>query len=294
MAIGDIRVIRWKHTITATTRTVCVRNAAMASATANIAAGDYITSGDASIVPNDILADYQLALNTCYNTLAGGAVFPFVCTIDTRGYLSIQHTAGAGFSAWLYLTSGSWTLDKGKVGYYNGALDVEIAPGATVKSYYQVAHCWYPDTWHSDDTRDVGRRVVACVRGLSRVPYYVEHSDPAGPGYVRRLAWPDVRSARIWQSAANDSTAASVAGLNAGDPNAPLESLFAYVLSGTGPDPQQVYLYDKNDALAATKAGPYYVDIPDDAVEFGGVPYDWQQPETRQRQFGVRFQLVKV
>lgn len=283
------RVLRWPFELDASNNDIYVADAAdMMMAAVAIPAGTYITDDDGGVSPDDFVAALATALVAGYDAVnAPGGVF----SVDllTSGHLRITNASPNGII--LKCSDPMHTLDPYLMGF--GDLAQYNLPVGVTDSTYQASHAWYPDEPHIDDSWDAVSHAAASCRAPNGRASYVVHSDMASPPVRRRIAWDYIRSARIRQAFADDATAAAAAGVTWGDPNCTLETLIAYLLENSGPEPGRVYIYSTDDPATHVQSGPYYVDLPDEIVAFGGIPFDAQMDDVRQRRFEVALEFAR-
>ena len=281
-------VLRHTHKFATGAATLRCENAAGSSRSdqAFSTVTEYVSSGDSTLTPyKDFKADLQTKLNNAYSTLFGGG--PITVTLQTTGKWLYSN---AGGSAMVLAFTDPITTAPPEIFGFDGTADKTIPAGGTLESDWLSYGGWYPGDIHVDDTLDIPRWDVATLRGLQRIPDYVQHSDSASTPHTRRILWDRIDAARIAQCYADLSGYAAVAGLSAGDQNAPLTSHIAWVLAGSGPSPGEYLIYSTNDPSTHTVAGPYYLDIPDELMS----NLVQQQLTERQRKYRLQLDFTLV
>lgn len=291
MAIGDTRVIVWPFSYTG--NLVFADDAAGTTKTTqglSTPTNGFVVHEVGGAMPSGItnlVVELRLMLQTAYNAVYGsGGNF----TLSLRDDGRVLCTNNAVSSLWVLPGDASFTADESVIGLSSAAF--EFPPSSTVTPPYQWGGQWFPDRPHVDDTGERARHVlVTSPPTLTGVQSVVCHSDLANPAYYRTIEWDDVYHARMFQSAADDATAAAMAGTTQNDPNVAFVNLVRYWADNSQPLPQRVYVRDT--VTTTTLGGPYQLAMPNAAVEDGGVARAWQRSDLGQRRFRVALEFVR-
>lgn len=293
MATGDQRVILWPYTIANGENALAILDGdTLTPAAYALAAGTYMARGAAggASVGSDLCAAVATVLDAAYTVLYGSSL-GFTVTITSAGHLSIANLNPD--IMYLRFEHALFTLDPEILGWGADAEATAIGGEDTLVSPYQVAGRWHPSIPHVRDTGEHEAHVWAQGRGTQWTPWYVLHSELDNPATRRWLEWEHVSHARIFQSAADDADAATLAGVTTGDPSCAFESLLRYMLDESQPHPHQVYVSDVEPPGSATLSGRYYLVLDDSMVDAGGVPDGWEHEDTTQYQYRVSLELVR-
>lgn len=294
MAIGDERVICWPFEYSGTIR---FADDAVGTTTADESfpspSVGFMVVDDATSMPSgvtNLLKALENMLTSAYDSIYGSGA-SFSVSLASTGQIQIDNASAN--SLWILGNSGATTADLSVLGLTAAALEVEGVSGAgRILSTYQAAGQWFPTRPHEDDTGERVRHVlVTSPPTLTGVQSVVCHSDLTNPARYRLISWDDLHHARMFQSAVDDATASTIAGVTQNDPNAAFENLVKYWSDNTQPSPQTVYVRATNTATSLD--GPYQLAMPNAAVSDGGVARAWQRSDLRQRRFRCALELVK-
>lgn len=295
MAIGDERVICWPFEYSGTIRFAddavgtTTKDESWSSPSVGFMIVDDATSMPSGIT--NVIVEFETMLESAYNSINGSGA-SFRVSLLSTGKIQIENSSAN--SLWVLGNSGSTTADLSTLGLVTGAA-IEI-PGLSGSGEhtgtYQAAGQWFPTRPHEDDTGERVRHVlVTSPPTLTGVQSVVCHSDLANPASYRLVSWDDLHHARMFQSAVEDATASTIAGVTQSDPNVAFENLVRYWADNTTPSPQTVYV--RNTNTATSMDGPYQLAMPNAAVSDGGVARAWQRSDLRQRRFRCQLELVK-
>lgn len=292
MAINDKRVILWPFAVASGENAIVFSDAASGGTTSTqtIPAGTYVNRGSASLAgTTDLIAAFATAADAAYSAIYGGTSAVF--DIDDDG----RFTGVLADPLYIQWTHASTTLDGALLGASDTVSMIETLSTLNTGWDYQVYGRWHPGVTHVSDTGERVAHVYATARTSQWAPVYLAHSDLDDPTYRRWIEWEDIPHARMVQSAADDATAAALAGVTQGDPNAAWEALLRYLLDDTTPSPHTVYVSDVEDPASATISGPYQLAVTDGDVQVdGGVPRAWVRDDLTQWRFRCRHELVRV
>lgn len=292
MAIGDQKRIAWPFAVASAARAIIFSSAAVGGTTSSqeFTAGTYLNRG-ASGSPTDLVAAFELLCEAAYDDIFGGGPSTFNVALASDGKLTVNNTEGNRlFAQW---TNGSTTFDGQWLGFDTSASTAFLEQD-TITSTYQVAHCWYPRTVDEDDSKDFPQYLFVEGESVNGDIDRVVHGDLSDITKRRILKWNDIAGARIWQARTDDATAAGVADLATGDPNAAIENLVVYLLDDSTPQPGQIYVFDKEDPSTATQSGPYQVRLSAMLDERQALGPAAVNQELRQYQARIRMELKLV
>jgi len=239
-------------------------------------------STSAVLVCLSILGELQSNLIAAYNALYSNTDGNF--DVSLTNDLKILLTNNSPDD--IVVDFGSVVSDsKTILGFQNESSTVLLeGSGGTLEATYQAYGLWTPhfhywrDTAH--DTKTIRRKSVT----ESGRPSYTRHSDEHKK---RTISWKYVSAALIKESRVNDSLFASEAGVTVSDPHCWLQKWLNYIMDGSGPLPGCCWISNNKDETNALDnaygsgtigSGPYYVDIPDDAIN--GIDEAWLNQES--------------
>lgn len=287
MSIGDKMVIRYPFTVATGANVVRFHKLGGAGVSdRTITAGTYVAKGETGTgSPTDFLSAFEAAAQAALVALWGAGAYVINVDLQTSGRIRIsQSVLGAGQ---IEIDWAGSTLPPGVASCAGGTDVIPVAPDY-LETEYQAWQSWYPDQVAEDDSGEIPVRDVAMKVGPLRRTAYLVHSDINSPSYARSISWEMVRSARVWPYWAADATAAAAAGIVQSDPSAPLDALVKHVL-GNG----VCYIYSTNDPATHTEVGPQYISLPQEWVDFGGVPPSVISPEFSQRRCEFTLDFVR-
>lgn len=198
----------------------------------------------------------------------------------------------------LIMDFGSFVFDSKDILGFGSETSTVILEGngGKLTAGFQPYGLWTPHFHYTRDTAHDEKTVKRKSVTESGRPSYTTHSDAHS---IRRLAWDFIGSALVKYARTKDSLFCSTAGVSVNDPNCYLQKWFNYITSGSGPLPGRCYVAPKKDSTITLDgdtgsgylvgAGPYWVNIPDEAV--CGIGEEWLNQETAVESYNIYVDL---
>lgn len=227
---------------------------------------NYLTSGNASIVPADLVEEFAVVMNAAASALGLTGVFSAARTDE--GHCSLIRTGGASPADDLIVFWASGNLPKEFLGF-DSDITTRVSNVINISDNLMDFQ-WMPGKPEVHSDPDLAQIIASEDLSVEGRPSRVVHSP--GVFFRREIIWERLFAARMIQSRADEAAFADAADFPVGD-DTTWETLRDYLVGPPGVfNDNRVYVLQTNvSPVVADLTGPYEVVLEESTPGLAGV-----------------------